>query len=185
VNDQGTEALIAIRKAIAEQADDSSGMVTVVMPRFLATQLAVALVPSDEDNERVARLMAMVSTLGHSSALALLESEQRLLAQFALIDPDQTVLVDIEALRVAMMGTTDGDLLPDDTEIPIGEAYRIAADFLTALPACYQLTAEQVASELYNAEKKLSAWLHPHNFYSRIAKDLLAHGITVYAANHR
>lgn len=38
----------------------------------------------------------------------------------------------IESLRVAMLGTTDGDFLDPDAEVPAGEMFRLAAEWVEA-----------------------------------------------------
>jgi len=38
--------------------------------------------------------------------------------------------VDLEGLKVAMLGTTDGGFIDGNAEIPAGEMYRLAADYL-------------------------------------------------------
>lgn len=40
----------------------------------------------------------------------------------------------IEGLKVAMLGTTDGDFIDPNSEIPAGEMFRLAAEYLAALP---------------------------------------------------
>lgn len=36
----------------------------------------------------------------------------------------------IEGLRVAMLGTTDGDFIDPDSDIPAGEMFRLAAEYI-------------------------------------------------------
>lgn len=62
----------------------------------------------------------------------------------------------IEGLRVAMLGTADGDFIDPDSEIPAGEMFRLAAeyveDMLKSIAAHYPLdlwpavTPEQMAA---------------------------------------
>lgn len=62
----------------------------------------------------------------------------------------------IEGLRVAMLGTTDGDFIDPDSDIPAGEMFRLAAEYiedtLKSLSAHYPLdlwpevTPEQMAA---------------------------------------
>ena len=42
---------------------------------------------------------------------------------------------DIDGLHVAMLGTTDGDFISPDSEIPIGEAFRLASDYIAGVIA--------------------------------------------------
>lgn len=39
----------------------------------------------------------------------------------------------IEGLRVAMLGTTDGDFIHPESPIPAGEMFRLASEYLEAL----------------------------------------------------
>jgi len=36
----------------------------------------------------------------------------------------------IDGLRVAMLGTTDGDFIDPDSDIPAGEMFRLAAEYV-------------------------------------------------------
>lgn len=47
----------------------------------------------------------------------------------ALPDREET----IEGLRVAMLGTTDGDFIHPESPIPAGEMFRLASEYLEAL----------------------------------------------------
>jgi hypothetical protein len=39
----------------------------------------------------------------------------------------------LAGLAVAMMGTTDGEMIPSDSEIPAGEMYRLASEYIASL----------------------------------------------------
>lgn len=46
-------------------------------------------------------------------------------------------------LAVAMMGTTDGGMIDQRSEIPIGEAYRLAAEYLFPVPVRVEPTTDK------------------------------------------
>jgi hypothetical protein len=53
-------------------------------------------------------------------------------AGFRLPVPVETTEV-LSGLAVAMMGTTDGEMLSDDVDVPAGEMYRLAAEYISSL----------------------------------------------------
>lgn len=57
----------------------------------------------------------------------------------------------IEGLAVAMLGTTDGGFVSDDVELPAGEMYRLAAEYLenvVNLDTIYDALITDVEAEL-------------------------------------
>lgn len=54
---------------------------------------------------------------------------------------DDTLRTALTKLKTAMLGTTDGDLIDPDSEIPAGEMYRLAAEALPSILADALLAA--------------------------------------------
>lgn len=49
----------------------------------------------------------------------------------------------IDGLRVAMLGTTDGGFIEGESEIPAGEMFRLASEYLESLAAGYVVLAKR------------------------------------------
>ena len=50
-------------------------------------------------------------------------------------------------LRIHMLGTTDGDFIYPDSELPVGEMYRLAAEYLESVLAVRTHTDRETAKE--------------------------------------
>ena len=55
----------------------------------------------------------------------------------------------LDGLAVAMLGTTDGDLIPNDSEVPAGEMFRLAAEYFVSLTVPLAVPVEPETPERF------------------------------------
>jgi len=74
----------------------------------------------------------------------------------------------LDGLRVAMLGTTDGDFIEGDSEVPAGEMYRLAADYMQGI-----LDAQDDVKTLQYAQGLLRAPTEPLTDIESLVPDLV------------
>lgn len=67
----------------------------------------------------------------------------------------------IAGLRVAMLGTTDGDFIDPESDIPAGEMFRLAAEYVEAVfEQAHTPADEEMRAEVERVQK--AAWAEIH-----------------------
>lgn len=93
----------------------------------------VALVPGVEDYAQARALRAAFdfSPIEHLPGCYTHEGDFWCTCRHIAPQTAEGVAELVEGLRVAMLGTVDGDMIDGDSEIPAGEMYRLAAEYIT------------------------------------------------------
>lgn len=120
------EAAVEALDALVEIA--KVGLVGSVRQRVddLAKVVRAALTAAPSEVERIARALTETTALTGADALRIVQAAQAMSAPSATRDEVA------RAVDAGIRGTTDGDLIDADADIPAGEAVRLATDALLA-----------------------------------------------------